>query len=115
MNKIPITEYLDIDLDMEMWSCNRCNAELGSARKPYLHSCLVHDRTATEIYGEPMKLAGGQTVSYAPDPGFSHILEFYCPKCGTMMEVQYLMPGHPIHEDIALDIDQLKAKYKKEQ
>jgi acetone carboxylase gamma subunit len=114
MNKISVTEYLDIDLDTETWSCNRCNAGLGSARQPYLRSCLVHDRTATEIYGEPMKLADGQTVSYAPDPGFCHILEFYCPQCGTMMEVQYLMPGHPVHEDITLDIDQLKAKYQKE-
>jgi len=115
MNKIHITEYLDIDLEKEIWACRRCNAELGSARKSYLHSCLVHDRTATEIYGEPMKLADGQIVSYAPDPGFSHILEFYCPQCGTMVEIQYLMPGHPIPVDIALDIDQLKARYSKEQ
>lgn len=113
MDKIPVTEYLDIDLDKEIWSCNRCNAELGNARESYLHRCLVHDRSATQIYGEPIELADGQMVSYAPDTGFSRILEFYCPQCGTMMEVQYLMPGHPIHQDISLDIDQLKAKYKK--
>ena len=115
MNRMHVTEYLDIDLDKEVWCCNRCNAELGSARKSYMQGCLVHDRTATEIYGEPMEVAPGKSVGYAPDPIFSHILEFYCPNCGTMIEVQYLMPGHPIPVDIALDLEQLKTRSKKEQ
>ena len=35
MNKVNITEYLTIDLQKEMWCCNRCNAELISAKEPY--------------------------------------------------------------------------------
>jgi acetophenone carboxylase len=52
-------------------------------------------------------------VSYAPDPNLVRILEFYCPGCGSQVEVQYLPPGHPIPRDIELDIDKLKEKYLK--
>ena len=33
--------------------------------------------------------------TYSPDPTWCRILEYYCPQCGTMMEVEYLPPGHP--------------------
>ena len=111
MNKIKITEYLAIDLEKEMWCCDRCEAELVSAREPYMKGCLVHDRPATELYGPPIEVGKDQRVDYGPDPDFNHILEFYCPQCGVLMEVQYLLPGHPIPVDIALDIDKLKEKY----
>ena len=111
MNKIKITEYLTIDLKKEMWCCDRCEAELVSARESYMKGCLVHDRPATELYGPPFEVGKDQRVDYGPDPDFNHILEFYCPQCGVLMEVQYLLPGHPIPVDIALDIDKLKAKY----
>jgi hypothetical protein len=39
------------------------------------------------------------------------LIEFYCPGCGTMVETEYLPPGHPITNDIELDIDAMKAKY----
>lgn len=111
MKKIHITEYLDIDLDKEMWYCNRCSGELISTDESYMKGCLVHDREATEIYGKPIKVGCKQEVKYAPDKNFNHILEFYCPHCGTMLEVQYLPPGHPIPVDIALDIKKLKSQY----
>ena len=28
-NRLRITEYLDLDLDAEQWTCNRCNRPLG--------------------------------------------------------------------------------------
>lgn len=114
MKKVKVTEYLDIDLDKEMWCCNRCEAELASATQSYMNGCLVYDRPATDIYGPPMEVAQGQNVSYAPDNRFNRILEFYCPQCGTMVEVQYLPPGHPIPVDMALDLDKLKSKYLEE-
>jgi len=114
MKKVNITEYLSIDLEKEVWCCNRCEAELISAREPYFKGCLVHDRPGSEIYGEPVELAKGQLLARAPDPRFNHILEFYCPQCGTMVEVQYLPPGHPIPVDISLDIDKMKERYLKE-
>jgi ribosomal protein S27AE len=114
MTKVRVTEYLDIDLGKERWCCNRCGAELISAREPYMKGCLVHERPGPEIYGPPIRVGKGQVVSYAPDPDFMRILEFYCPNCGIMVEVQYLPAGHPIPVDIELDIDKLKEKYLKD-
>jgi acetophenone carboxylase len=113
MKKIRVTEYLDIDLEKEVWRCNRCDAELCSARDSYMKGCLVHERPATEVYGEPAEVGEKAWVSYAPDPDLIRILEFYCPGCGSQVEVQYLPPGHPIPRDIELDIDKLKKKYLK--
>lgn len=111
MNTIRVTEYLDMDLEKETWLCNRCGETLCSARDSYMKGCLVCERQAEEIYGPPYRLANEQTVTYTPDPNFLRVLEFYCPSCGVLMEVQYLPPGHPIPNDIELDIDKLKHKY----
>jgi acetone carboxylase gamma subunit len=40
------------------------------------------------------------------------ILEYYCAGCGTMVETEYLPPGHPPLHDIELDIDALKLQWK---
>ena len=34
-NKIRVTEYLDLDVEWEKWSCNRCGHEIGPARQSY--------------------------------------------------------------------------------
>jgi acetophenone carboxylase len=111
MSKVRVTEYLDIDLERETWLCNRCSEPLGPARESYMKGCLVHDRPAAEVYGRPYEVEEGALVNYAPDADFLRVLEFYCPKCGVMLEVQYLPPGHPVPRDIELDIDKLKEKY----
>ena len=105
--KRQITEYLDIDLEEEMWCCNRCGQELIGARDNYKKGCLVHERDPREIH-RPM-VEGPYT--FAPDPDWCRIVEFYCPGCGVMVENEYLPPGHPITHDIELDIDRLKKKY----
>jgi len=103
-----ITETLEIDLDKEMWCCNRCGRELISAKEPYKKGCLVYEKPATEIY-EP--LIEDSPFSFSPNPDYCRIIEFYCPGCGIMVENEYLPPGHPITVDIELDIDKLKDKY----
>lgn len=111
MTKMRITESLDIDLDREMWCCSRCHAEIHSARESYLKGCLVYERPASEIYGPPIPVKqDSATISYAPEPDFMRVVEFYCPNCGAIMTVQYLPPGHPIVTEIELDIDKLKKK-----
>lgn len=105
-----ITEYLDIDLEKETWVCNRCSKELISARENYKKGCLVYERDPTTIH--PPLVEGEYTL--APDPKWCRILEYYCPQCGTQIEVEYLPPGHPITHDIELDIDALKKKHLKE-
>lgn len=108
--KVQITEYLDIDLEKEMWCCNRCGRELISARAPYKKGCLVCEKPATDIY-EP--LLEDSPYSFSPNPDYCRIVEFYCPGCGIMIENEYLPPGHPITVDIELDVDTLKDKYLK--
>ncbi len=110
--KVRITEYLDIDLEKELWCCHSCGVELGSVRENYKHFTLVYDRNPHEIhkpYINPEKSAHGHMCS--PDPEWCRILEFYCPQCATMIEVEYLPLGHPATHDIELDIDALKAKH----
>lgn len=107
MSKRAITEYLDLDPQTERWSCNRCNAELGSARDNYKKGCLIAAREPAEIHPS---IVDGTEYSFAPDPDWCRIVEFYCPNCGTLIETEYLPPGHPLTYDIELDIDALKEK-----
>lgn len=105
-----ITEYLDLDVDAERWACNRCGHDLGSARRNYKMGCLIAHRDPREIH--PPIVDGA--YSFAPDPAWCRVVEFYCPGCGTLVETEYLPPGHPITHDIALDIDALKARGTRE-
>jgi acetophenone carboxylase len=106
--KIRITEALELDLATEMWCCNRCGRELVGARENYKKGCLIRERDPGEVH---QPLAKDAPFTYAPDPDWCRILEFYCPQCGVMIENQYLPPGHPITYDIELDIDSLKQRY----
>ncbi len=105
--KRQITEYLDIDLESEMWCCHTCGEVLISARQPYKRGCLVAERDPREVHNPHIE----GTFTFAPDPEWCRLLEFYCPGCGGMIETEYLPPGHPITHDIELDIDSLKQKY----
>lgn len=105
--KRQITEYLDIDLEKEKWCCNRCGRELISARENYKKGCLVYDRDPREIYNPLID----EPLNFAPDPEWIRYVEFYCPGCVTMIDVEALPPGHPITHDMELDIDKLKQKY----
>lgn len=108
-NKIRFTEYLDLDIDREQWTCNRCGHVLGPARDSYKKGCLVHDRDPREIH-QPLVSAN---FNFSPDPLWVRIVEFYCPGCGTQIETEYLPPGHPITHDIEVDLDSLKERLRK--
>ena len=114
MARVRVTESLDIDLDSEKWCCHSCGAAMNSAREPYMKGTLIYEKPANEIYGDAIKLSKDTSISFAPDPDFMRVVEFYCPGCGALISVQYLPPGHPIPVEIQLDIDQLKAKHAKE-
>ncbi|WP_300458792.1 acetone carboxylase subunit gamma [Desulfobacula sp.] len=102
--RVKVTEYLDIDLKKELWCCSRCGKELYSARDNYKKGCLIQDRDPREIYAPVIE----GPINFAPDPSWIRIVEFYCPGCGTMIENEFLPPGHPITYDIELDIEHLK-------
>ena len=109
--KVLVTEYLRIDLDAETWECRRCNHGLGNARDNYKRGLLVYDRDPREIH-RPLLDPAKYDRTYSPDPAWCRILEYYCPNCGTMVEVEYLPPGHPPLRDIEFDIDALKAQWR---
>ena len=112
MSKRAITEYLDLDPRSERWSCNRCGADLGSARENYKKGCLIAARDPSDVHP---RIVEGTEYSFAPDPDWCRIVEFYCPNCGTLIETEYLPPGHPLTYDIELDIDALKEKIAAEE
>ena len=107
--KLRITEYLDIDLERELWCCNRCGAALVGARENYKHGCLVAERPLEEVHPP---LVSACEFSFCFDPDYCRLLEFYCPGCGVLIENEYLPPGHPITHDIELDIDALKLRHR---
>lgn len=109
MERIRITEYLDLDVEAEAWHCHRCDRLLGPAAQSYKQGCLVHDRDPREIH---RPLIEGE-YTFAPDPEWVRILEFYCPGCGTQLEVEYLPPGHPVTHDIELDVPRLRERIER--
>jgi len=111
---VHITEYLRINLQSEQWECRRCQARLGNARENYKCGLLVYDRDPREVH-RPLLDPARYERTYSPDPSWCRILEYYCPKCGTMVETEYLPPGHPPIRDIELDIDVLRARWLKDE
>ncbi len=109
--KVPVTEYLAIELDTEKYHCRVCEHEVGPARKSYKEGLLVYQRDPREIH-KPILDPKRYEFTFAPDPKWVQILEYYCPSCGTMMEAEYLPPGHPPAHDLDLNIDALKEYWK---
>lgn len=109
MERLRVTEYVDLDIEQEAWYCNRCGYHFGSARRSYKEGCLVYERDPREIH--PPLIQGPYT--FAPDPSWVRILEFYCPGCGIQVETEYLPPGHPITHDIEVDLEKLKDRLSK--
>ena len=72
--RIPMTEYLEIDLADERWRCRRCAHDLGSARGNYKEGTLVYDRDPTEIH-RPLINPARYGFTFAPDPAWCRILE----------------------------------------
>lgn len=108
MTKVRITEYLDIDLAAERWCCNRCGHDLGAATANYKEGCLVAERPLEEVH---VPLVEDAAFSFTPDSSYCRLVEFYCPQCATMLENEYLPPGHPITHEIELDVAALKRRH----
>lgn len=108
---VRVTEYLDVDLDRELWCCHVCGWALIDAAENYKRGCLVHERDPSEIY-PPVYREGDYRLTVAD--GYGLFIEFYCPGCGTMVENELLPEGYPPSHDIQLDIEALKAKHKDE-
>lgn len=101
-----ITEYVDVNLETERWSCHDCGCDLGPARDDYKRGLLVAERDPREVHTPVIE---GE-YTFAPNPDWIRIIEFYCPGCGRQVETEYLPPGHPLTRDIELDVDAIKAR-----
>ena len=77
----------------------------------YALDLINFDRNSGHEIHRPILDADKYDYTYAPDPQWCRIVEFYCPACGTMVENEYLPPGHPLTNDIELDIDKLKETH----
>ena len=110
--KVFVTAALAIDLQREVWECTRCAQTLGSAREPYKHGLNVRDRAPSDVHA-PILDPDQYDFTFAPDPKWCRLLEYYCPNCGLLVEAEYLVPGHPPTQDIEFDIDALKAQWAK--
>ena len=108
--KIDITEYLRINFDNEEWECRVCGHDIGPARGNYKEGLLVYDRDPREIH-KPLLDPKKYKFTFSPDPKWCRILEYYCPSCGTMVETEYTVPGHPPLHDMEFDIDALRAQW----
>ncbi len=104
MSQRAITEYLAIDLESERWLCRRCGRDLGSARENYKKGLVLRQRDPAELHSSGL----GQP-RFHPDPEWCRVVEMFCPGCATLVEVEYLPPGHPITYDLEIDIDALKS------
>src|SRR3546814_8370168 len=101
-----------MDFVAERVGVRHSDAALIAARDNYKRVLLVYDRDPREIHKpllDPVKYA----LTYAPNPLWCRILEYYCPRCGAMIETEYLPPGHPPVRDIEFDIDALKAQWQR--
>ena len=108
--KVLMTEYLRIDLDAEQWECRVCNHVIGSAMANYKEGLLVHNRDPREIH-PPIIDPERYKFTFSPDPEWVRILEFYCPGCGTQVETEYAIPGHPPLYDMQPDLPALRAQW----
>lgn len=108
--KVFVTTALTIDLESEAWECARCGHGLGPARDSYKRGLLVRERDPAEVHA-PILDPARYAFTFAPDPTWCRLLEYCCPHCGHLAEVEYLPPGHPPAHDIELDIDALKAQW----
>lgn len=106
MTRLHVGEYLDADLDSERWNCHECGADFGPLRGNYKRGLLVAERDPSEVH--PPVVDGKYTFS--PNGEWIRIIEFYCPGCGRQVETEYLPQGHPLTQDIDLDVDSVKAR-----
>ena len=104
MSLKPITEYLAVDLEKERWICRRCDQDLGDANGDYKTGLVLRSRDPKEIHS-----SGLEESRLYPDPDWCRVVEMFCPSCASLIEVEYLPPGHPLTHDIDLDIAALKG------
>lgn len=82
-----------------------CGYEFGDWRENWKLRAFIYVRNTEErlqeIYPGPR----------SPDPAWCEVREFYCPGCGTQLEVESAPPGYPVTFDFLPDIDGFYAAW----
>lgn len=91
---LDLTPYVRVVEDEEgqrATICTVCGTVHGDARENFKLFCLVYERDPVEVHAE-----------FAPDKEWMIYREFYCPGCGTQVEVEATPPGMPILHDVEI-------------
>ena len=83
-----MSEYLEIDEDSsgkETIQCAKCK---------YVFCPLTQNYKNYAIFGEYPLDRAGPAVFYPPSQRFI-LREFYCPECGTMLDVEMVLKDEP--------------------
>jgi acetophenone carboxylase len=106
MTRRAITEYLAVDLDARRWACRHCGTLLGPADEPYKKGCLIAARDPSEVWRPLID----ERYTFTFDRDWARVVETCCPQCATLFDVELLPPGHPLTDDISLDLEALIAR-----
>ncbi|RLI82251.1 acetone carboxylase subunit gamma [Archaeoglobales archaeon] len=82
-----------------------CGHEFGDYRVNWKLKALIYVRDDEE------KLEEIYPGVWKPDPEIWEIREFYCPSCGTQLEVESVPKGYPIIFDFLPDIDSFYSEW----
>jgi len=75
--------------------CSKCDFIYGSVHRNFKYDCLIYERDPEEIHPPSRKMA--------PDKEWTMYREFYCPGCGTQVEVELCPHGAPIMQNYDLE------------
>jgi acetone carboxylase gamma subunit len=92
---LKLTPYVNITEDEEgkkMAECSRCGYVYCDPKENYKLYCLVYGRDPKEI----------QPGDLGPDKDWMIYREFYCPGCGSQVDVEATPPGTPILHNVEI-------------
>jgi acetone carboxylase gamma subunit len=76
-----------------------CGHEFCDYRENWKLEALINVRDSQQSLREiyPEKMSG--------DPEWNHLREYFCPGCGTLLEVEAVPPGYPVVHDFLPDLE----------
>ena len=88
----PYVKIVEDDKGEKISVCSQCGQRYGRAEENYKLYCLVYERDPKEIFPEFL----------APDKDWMIFREFYCPGCGTQVDMEATPQGMPILHDVKI-------------
>lgn len=90
----PYVKIVEDERGNKVAVCNQCGFGYCDVQENFKLYCLIYDRDPSEI----------QLGRLAPDKDWCIYREFYCPGCGTQVEVEATPPGTPIIHNVELKV-----------